>query len=81
MARISLWRRLFSFDRALAKRSSSAVGAVFPSAPSPPESTSSGFFAGAAFFFALGRKFFDFDSLNVLCVRAKIVHIDLEAQT
>ncbi len=37
MSRTKRCRRAFSFDLALANRSSSAVGAFFPSPPSSPD--------------------------------------------
>src|SRR5215211_3260008 len=81
MSRTNRWRRAFNFGRALAKRSSSAVVAVFPSAPSLVESASSGFRSELEpFFFTLRAEVFEFDTLDVFRLSTKIVEVHLEPQ-
>ena len=62
MSRTNRWWRAFSFDRALAKRSSSAVDAIFASARSGAAGL--GFLRESGFFLAVRREVFDFDTLK-----------------
>ena len=62
MSRTNRCRRAFSFDLALAKRSSSAVDAIFASARSG--AAGFGFLRESGFFLAVRREVFDFDTLK-----------------
>ena len=79
MSRTNRWRRAFSFGRALAKRSSSAVAPVFTSVRASRAGL--GFLRESDFFFALRREGFDFGTLKGPLRSLKIVEVDREAQS
>lgn len=64
MSRTRRCRRAFSFARAFAKRSSSAVAAVFTSARLGAAGAGLSFLADLVFFFAFLRKVLDFARLK-----------------
>ena len=64
MSRTNRCRRGFSFERALAKRSSSAVDAVFATARAGTARAGLGFLRESGFFFVVRRKVFAFDKLK-----------------
>jgi hypothetical protein len=64
MSRTNRCRRAFSFDLALAKRSSSAVDAIFAPERSGAAAGGLGFLRESGFFLAVRREVFDFDTLK-----------------